>query len=123
MSKLKVEEVKKLTMEHFGIKDPKEVEFITEEYLNLDYQEVDENEDRYEWDESSKRLLTSYYGHNISYDGNYYYFLHGGGSYQNACGHTYSAKAPFNLWTHQNTGKQCSHGGNAHSQIALIRMR
>ena len=121
MSNKNVEEVKKLTMEHFGISYPKEVEFITEEYLNHDYQEDVEDESRYEWDESLQKFLTTYYVHNTSFDGNYYNYHRGDGSLSQACSHANYRRVPFNGWTHRNTGRRCSHGGSAHSQIAVIR--
>ncbi len=121
MTKLNVEEVKKLTMEHFGINDPKEVDFITEEYLSHDYQDDIEDETRYEWDELSKQFVTAYYVHNTSFDGNYYRYHRGDGSYSQACSHANYRRVPFNGWTHQNTGRNCSHGSGAHSQIAVIK--
>jgi hypothetical protein len=123
MSKRNVEEIKKLTMEHFGINDPKEVEFITEEYLNLDFQDEIEDESRLEWDESAQKLLTTMYVHNTSFDGNYYSYHRGDGSLSQACSHANNYRVPFSRWTHSNTGRRCSHGGGAHSQIAVLRTR
>lgn len=123
MIKLSVDQLKKTTMDHFGFDDPKDVEFITEDYLKLKFKEIEKSPDSLNVDSADDLLQTSIYCHNVAYDLHYYYFEHGGGAFDFACSHQFQAMAPVVNSTHQNLGKNCSHGGGQHSQIVLLRLK
>jgi hypothetical protein len=124
--KLNLEEVKQKTMELLGTTNPEDVSYITQKYLDLSYDDDvhDENDlSNKEWDDDAKMFRTVYYVHNTSFDGNYYRYHRGDGSSSQACSHANYKKVPFSSWDHQNTNRNCSHGGGAHSSIAKIISR
>lgn len=113
-----IDDIKKKTLEMLGSEDPADVEFITEEYLNKDF--TDEEELSFEEEDGEGVLRPTIYCHNTSFDGNYYRYHRGNGSRGQACRHTHRKRVPHSHWHHRNTGDRCSHGGNAHRQIAKV---
>lgn len=124
--KLNLNEVKQKTMELLGTKNLEDVSYITQEYLDLNFEdEIDDETDfsNKEWDNDAKIFRTVRYVHNTSFDGTYYRYQRGNGSSSEACSHDRPGRASFANWEHQNTSRNCSHGGGAHSSIAKIIRR
>ncbi len=115
-SKLTLEEVKSKTLEVMKSSDPKDVEYITQELIDLDY----EDEDDFEEETEEKGITrTVVYGHNMSYDGNYYRYQRGNNpaTKENACGHVKNKRISMSTWDHRSLSDKCSHGSTNHSYI------
>lgn len=119
--KMNLQEIKADTMKVLNTTNPEDVAYITQELIDLDY----EDEDLFieEVDEKTGMTLTVIYGHNMSYcwrDGSYHYcYQRGddpGSNISNACGHS-SKKIPWDSWDHESTGRDCSHGETDHKAI------
>ena len=112
-----LEQIKTHTLAIIGSNNPDDVAYITQELIDIDYQEEDFSEPTVteEIDGKARRV---FYGHNMSYDGNNYRYQRGHpGILENACGHDRDVMIPFSKWDHESLTTKCKHGTTEHSYI------
>ena len=109
-------------MEILGTENPEDVSYITQELIDLEYEEETDISSR-EMVKEVGELRAVIYGHNMHYcyrDGVYSYCYQRGSNpasnINNACGHN-NKYVRWSGWDHYSTNRNCSHGSSAHKKI------
>lgn len=120
-----LEEVRKNTMKVLGTKNPEDVSYITQDLLDMDYEdEVFSSEDN-----SNNLALSEIYGHDMAYrliNGEQYYTYKRGGDKNNAgktvaCGED-PKRILWSDWDHFSLTEDCGHGGTLHGlKVRFVR--
>ncbi|NVK41584.1 MAG: hypothetical protein HWE39_10105 [Oceanospirillaceae bacterium] len=124
MSDRELEEIKKDTMKILETTNPDDVAYITQELLDMEY----DDESDFSEEKEGEKSVTVIYGHNMAYrtiNGTQYYTYNRGNNpptCANACGET-GKRVPWNAWDHHSLTDRCSHGNTLHSLITKFVKR